>query len=123
MVDPASGWFEIIELPLTSVKYTRKGEEIIEIVIDNSSEETSQLFNKQWLSRYPRLKYVIYNNGSEFKLHFQELCALYSLEQKPTSVRNPQANAILERLHAVIGDMLCTSNLDNATTLNDKMIE
>ena len=94
MVDPATGWFEIIELPLASVKCTRKGEEIIEIVIDKSSAEISRLFNKQWLSRYPRSKYVIYDNGSEFKLHFQELCASYGLEQKPTSVRNPQANAI-----------------------------
>ena len=42
---------------------------------------------------------------------------------KPTSVRNPQANAILERLHAVIGDMLRTSNLDNADKLNGEMIE
>ena len=83
----------------------------------------SRLFNKQWLSRYPRSKYVIYDNGSEFKLHFQDLCALYGLEQKPTSVRNPQANAILERLHADIGDMLRTSNLDNADTCNDEMIE
>ena len=66
---------------------------------------------------------MIDNNESEFKLHFQELCALYDLEQKPTSVRNPQANAILERLHAVNGDMLRTSNLDNANTSNDEMID
>ena len=66
---------------------------------------------------------MIFDNGSEFKLHFQELCASYGLEQKPTSARNPQANAILERLHAVIDDMLRTSKLDKAATLNDKMIE
>ena len=66
---------------------------------------------------------MMYDDGSEFKLHFQELCVLYGLEQKPTSVRNPQANAILERLHAVIGDMLRASNLDNADTCNDETIE
>ena len=50
MVDPETGWFEIIELLLASVKYTRKGEEIIEIFVDKSSAEISRLFNKQWLS-------------------------------------------------------------------------
>jgi hypothetical protein len=35
------------------------------------------------------------------------------IKRKPTSVKNPQANAILERIHAVLG-MLCTSKLDMA---------
>ena len=52
MVDPATGWFEIVDLPLVSVQYTQKGEEIIEIVTDKSSAEISRLFDKQWLSRY-----------------------------------------------------------------------
>ena len=43
IVDPATGWFEIIEVRLASVKYTRKGKEIIEIVIDESSVEISRL--------------------------------------------------------------------------------
>ncbi len=29
-------------------------------------------------------------------------------------IKNPQANAILERLHQVLGQMLCTSKLDMA---------
>ena len=53
MIDPATGWFEIIELPNASVKYIKKGEEITELIIDKSSAEISRLFNKQWLSRYP----------------------------------------------------------------------
>ncbi len=36
------------------------------------------------------------------------------MKHKPTSVKNPQANAILERIHAVLGNMLCTSELDMA---------
>ncbi|MCP4744856.1 MAG: transposase family protein, partial [Desulfobacteraceae bacterium] len=123
MIDPATGWFEMIELPLASVTYTKKDKEITEIIIDKSSAEVSRLFNKQWLSRYPRSKYVIFDNGSEFKLHFQDLCKSYGLEQKPTTVRNPQANAILERIHAVIGDMLRTSELDMAKTINDEMVD
>ena len=123
MIDPATSWFEIVELPLASVTVKRKDKEITEIVIDKSSAQISRLFNKLWLSRYPRAKYVIFDNGSEFKLHFQELIRTFSLEQKPTTVRNPQANAILERIHGVLGDMLRTSELEMADTYHDEDVD
>jgi hypothetical protein len=34
--------------------------------------------------------------------------------RKPTMVQNPQANDILERVHQVLGQMLCTAELDMA---------
>jgi hypothetical protein len=37
---------------------------------------------------------------------------MYGIKHKPTSVKNPQATAILERIHAVLGNMLRTSKLD-----------
>ncbi len=70
-----------------------------------------------WLSRYPRCRYIIYNNGSEFKLNFEYLCETYGIKRKPTTVKNPQANAILERLHQVLGQMLRTSKLNMANTI------
>ena len=70
MVDPVTGWFEIVELPNADVTYVRNGDEIEKVVIDKSSAAISQLFNKTWLSRYPRCRYVTFDNGSEFKLHF-----------------------------------------------------
>ncbi len=39
-----------------------------------------------------------------------------SIKRKPTSVKNPQANAILERVHQVIMTMLCTAEIDMATS-------
>ncbi len=57
---------------------------------------------------------MIYNNGSKIKLHFQSLCDTYGIKHKPTSVKNPQANAILEHIHAVLGNMFRTSKLDMA---------
>ena len=74
MIDPATGWFEIIELPLATVNVKRKGKEISEIIIDKSSAAVSKLFNKQWLSRHPRAKYITYDNRSEFKPHLESLC-------------------------------------------------
>ncbi len=52
---------------------------------------------------------MIYDNGSEFTLHFCVLCKTYGVKRKPTSTKNPQANAILERIYAVFTNMLCTS--------------
>ena len=77
----------------------------------------SHLVNKTWFSRYPRCQYIIYDNGSKFKLHFEALCDSYGIKRKPTSVKNPQANAILERLHQVITAMLRTTELDMADTV------
>ena len=54
------------------------------------------------LYHYPRSKCVIFDNGREFKLHFKSLCRSFGLKQKLTTVLNPQANAILERIHAVM---------------------
>jgi hypothetical protein len=70
-----------------------------------------------WLSRYPRCRYIIYDNGSEFKLNFEYLCVTYSIKRKPTTIKNPQANVILERLHQVLAQMVCTSKLNMAETI------
>eukprot|EP00804_Cyclotella_cryptica_P023410 CCRYP_000514-RA/>CCRYP_000514-RA protein AED:0.67 eAED:0.21 QI:0/0/0/1/1/1/2/0/241 len=50
--------------------------------------------------------------------HFETLCDSYGLKRKPTSVRNPQANAILERVHQTIMAMLRTAELDMADTVS-----
>ena len=71
---------------------------------DKTSTMISHLINKTWFSRYPRCQNIIYDNGSEFKLHFEALCDSYGIKRKLTSVKNPQANAILERVHQVICD-------------------
>ena len=63
MIDPATGWFEIVELPEGSVTVTRKGDEIEQIILDKSSAQISRLFNKAWLYRYPRSRYCIFDNG------------------------------------------------------------
>ncbi len=66
---------------------------------------------------------MIYNNGSKFKLHFQSLCDTYGIKHKPTGVKNPQANIILEHIHALLGNMLCTSRLDMAKTVKASDID
>ena len=92
-VDPATGWFEIAEIP------------------DKTSARISQIFNSTWLARYPRPRKVIFDNGNEFKKDFLPLLKDFSIKPTPTTIKNPQANAILERVHQVLGDMLRTKNL------------
>ncbi len=42
---------------------------------------------------------------------------------KPTMVKNPRANRILERVHQVLGQMLCTAELDMADSVTPNDID
>jgi hypothetical protein len=66
---------------------------------------------------------LIHNNGSEFKLHFKYLCKSYGVEHKPTTVKNPQANGTLERVHQVLGQMIRTAEIDMANSVNPDDID
>jgi len=81
----------------------------------------SALVNKTWFSQYPCCQHVIYDNGSEFKLHFEALCDTYGIKHKPTSVKNPKAKAILDHVHQVIMGMLRTAeiNMTDSVEAND----
>ena len=44
-------------------------------------------------------------------MHFSSLLKDYGVKPVPTSVKNPQANAAVERVHQVIQNMLRTKDL------------
>ncbi len=122
MINPATSWFKIVELTwihrLKTIAVNGKESSIVEEILDKTSEHTAWLVNKMWLSRYPRCHYIIYNNGDEFKLNFKYVCVTYGIECKPTMIKNPQANAILECLHQVLVQrMLHTAELNMAKTI------
>jgi hypothetical protein len=121
MIDPASSWVEIAELPVVEqlCRQTVNGKELLiaDEIFDKTSERIAKLVNKTWLCRYPRCCHLMFNNGSEFKLHFGYLCESYGIRRKPTTVKNPQANVILERVHQVLEQMLCTAELDMADSV------
>jgi hypothetical protein len=131
MIDPASSWFEVVELPTEQPLITRlmtrrvngKEKVIEEEIFDKSSDQISRLVNKIWLCRYPRCCYLIYDNGLEFKLHFETLCDSYGIKRKPTTIKNPQANAICKRVHQVLGTMMRTSELDMADSVHPAHID
>ena len=119
VIDPASSWFEIVELPVAELVPTEPAKDIKtkEAYFDKSSFMISNLVNKWWFSRYPRWWNIIYDNWSEFKLHSKTLCDSYRVKHKPTSIKNPQANAILERVHHVLMAMVRTSEIDMADSV------
>jgi hypothetical protein len=109
MVDPATGWFEIVEVPYYSIEDVKKDELNY---INKSSARISKLFNQTWLSCYSRPKQVIFDNGSDFKMHFMTLLKDFDIEPRPTTVENPQGNSPVERIHQVIQNMIKTKELD-----------
>jgi hypothetical protein len=78
MIDPATGWFEIKE------------------VNNRTAEAAADAFDDACLSRYPRPKYIGFDNGGENKGLFREMTDNYGLTRKPTTNYNPQANGVVE---------------------------
>jgi len=61
------------------------------------------------LSRYPWPACCVHDNGGEFVgPEFQFLLQSCRIKDAPTSSRNPQANAICERMHQTVGNVLRT---------------
>ena len=55
----------------------------------------------------------MFDNGSDFKIYFIPLIKDYTIKSVLMSVKNPQANNMVERVHQVILNMLLTKDLDN----------
>ena len=111
MLDPVTGWFEIVEVPSYITNQVKNNKVTTETIIDKSAARISRLFEQTWLSRYPRPKKVIFDNGSEFKKDFVPLLKDLSIKPKVTTIKNPQANSPIERIHQVLRHMLLTKNL------------
>ena len=96
MIDPATGGFEM--------KQTKT----------KQADEVANHIETQWLCRYPWPQQITFDAGPEFKAEFQKLIKEeYDILAKPSSKRNPQANAILERVHGTIGNMIQTWEVEN----------
>ncbi len=56
-------------------------------------------------------------------MNFEYLCETYGIKRKPTKVKNPQANAILECVHQVLALMLRTAELNMAKSVTPNDID
>jgi hypothetical protein len=129
----AISWFEVVELLVTTdavipmdtkmQKGTKTDNNTNLPYFDKSSAMIHTLVHKTWFSCYQLCQYIIYDNGSQFKLHFEVPCKSFGIKHKPTSVKNPQANATLKQVHQVITTMLHTAELDMANTVETSDID
>ena len=94
MIDPATGWLEVHEIK------------------NKTSDNISRILYQNWLTRYPRPKKIIFDNGNEFKSSFLQLCKEYGIHPSITTAYNPQGNSVIERVHQVLGNMLRASNIE-----------
>jgi hypothetical protein len=102
MIDPVTGWFEIAEIPAKSAD-----------VVINVLEQT-------WLSRYPYPSEVVMDRGSEFMGEVQRgLRQEYGARIKTITTRNPQANAMVERAHQTVKNMIRSQNIQSRADLED----
>jgi transposase InsO family protein len=94
VIDPATSWPEICE------------------ITDKRSQTVMDAFHNNWRCRYPRPIQVTFDNGSEFKSVFKEMCDNLGIKCRPTASYNPQGNSISERIHQVMGNMLRAFELE-----------
>ena len=106
----SKGWLEIDAIPTFDLnKITENNDEYI----DKSSDRVFQLFNNTWICIYPRPHKVVFDNISEFQRYFTPLIKDLNIKTVLKSIKNPQANNTVERLHQVILNMIVTKYLDN----------
>ena len=76
---------------------------------NKTSAHVAEQFQNCWLSRYPLPARCVHNNGGEFiGQAFQELLQQAGIDNAPTTAYNPQANAICERMHQTVANILRT---------------
>ena len=102
MIDPATGWFDIVDIP------------------NKRADFIANLLEQHWLTRYPWPTEICMDRGKEFAAEVSKaLRDEYGFERKLITTRNPQANAIIERIHQVVGDMICTRDIRGKADLDD----
>jgi hypothetical protein len=55
MIDPATEWFEVVE------------------ATNKLATAIQDLFRNTWLIRYPRLQFIVFDNGGKFKREFKQI--------------------------------------------------
>ena len=94
MIDPATGWFEIAP-------------------IDNKQADVvANELEFAWLTRYPWPTEVVLDRGKEFMAEVKTMLRdHYGCVRKAITTRNPQANAMVERAHQTLHNMIRTQRI------------
>ena len=91
MIDEAAGWPEIVPIK------------------NKESKNIAELVDSEWFCRYPRPEYCLHDNGKEFiGNEFEELLQSYGVRSQPTTIKNPRGNAVHERTHLLMAELIRT---------------
>jgi transposase InsO family protein len=91
MIDPVTRWFAMAEIP------------------NKTAAVVADIAEKTWFTGYPLHQKITLDRGTEFMAEFAQMVKNdYGLNIKPITTRNPQANAIIERVHQTIGNIIRT---------------
>jgi transposase InsO family protein len=102
MIDPATGWFEIAEIPTKQADFI------------------ANLLECHWLTRYPWPTEIRMDRGREFKAEVAAaLKDEYGVTIKKITTRNLQSNSIIKWIHQVIGNMICDQNIRDKHDLDE----
>ena len=104
MVDPVTIWFEIEQ-------YEDKREKLIANLVETT-----------WMYRYPIPIEIMYDQGKEFIGHEfrkSQIETEYGISSKPTTLVNTMSNAVLERIHQVLINLVRNSNISIQTYVNE----
>ena len=89
MIDPATVWFVMAQIP------------------NKTAAEIADITEKTWFNRYPLPQRIMFDHGTGFLAKFAKMCQNdYGLKRKPITTRNPQFNAIIERIHQTIENII-----------------
>ena len=73
-----------------------------------------------WLTRYSLPHKIALDTGKELLAEFETMVANdYRIACSPTSIKNPQANAIVERVHQTIGNIVRTFQIQQMDLDNE----
>jgi hypothetical protein len=80
------------------------------IRVDNkTAEHIRDKFTQSWLCRYPHPVQCLHDKGGEFfRQNFQWLLEIFSIKNVCLASKNPQSNAICERMHQTVTNVLRT---------------
>jgi hypothetical protein len=103
MIDPATGWFEMREIP------------------NKQADTIANIVEQAWFTRYPWPTQIIFDRGKEFMAEFAQMVQHdYGVKRKPITTRNPQANSIIERVHQTIGNIIRTFEMNKKTDIDEE---
>ena len=74
MIDPATGWFEMAQIP------------------NKTAAEIADITEKTWFTHYPLPQRIVFDCGTKFMTEFSNMCQNDGIKRKPIKTSNPQSN-------------------------------